>query len=58
MYMLAGYGTCSVANNIAFRKINVPDFEMIIRGAVISLIGLAVGTALRAIIQGRKCKSK
>jgi len=56
--MLAGYGTCSVANNIAFRKINVPDFEMIIRGAVISLIGLAVGTALRAIIQGRKCKSK
>lgn len=46
MYMLAEYATFRMANNVAFNKVNVPDFSMIITGAVISLIGMGVGHLL------------
>ena len=34
MYMLAEYGTFKMANNIAFNKLNAPDFGMIVAGAI------------------------
>lgn len=43
MHMLAEYSTFSVANMISFDKINIPDFEMILGGAIISIIGLCIG---------------
>ena len=46
MYMLAEYATFSMANNVAFNKVNMPEFGMIIAGAVISLIGMAIGHLL------------
>ena len=44
MYMLAEYGTFKMANNIAFNKLNAPDLEMIVAGAIISAIGMLVGS--------------
>ena len=44
MYMLAEYGTFKMANNIAFNKLNVPDFGMIVAGTIISAIGMLVGS--------------
>lgn len=49
MYMLAAYATFSMANNIAFDKINPLDFAMILVGAVISLAGLGIGALVRRI---------
>ncbi|MBE5959215.1 MAG: hypothetical protein E7254_10205 [Lachnospiraceae bacterium] len=49
MYMLAEYATFSLANMTAFDKINIPDFEMIIPGVVISLVGLIIGIGIRTI---------
>jgi len=40
--MLAEYVSFSMANNISSNKANAPEFGMIISGAVVSLIGLAV----------------
>ena len=40
MYMLAEYGTFKMANNIAFDKLNAPDWGMIVVGAIISAIGM------------------
>jgi len=54
MYMLAEYATFSAANMIAFEKINVPYFPMILAGGIISVIGLAIGTAIRHIKQKKK----
>lgn len=44
MYMLAEYGTFKMANNIAVNKINAPDFGMIVAGAIISAIGILLGS--------------
>lgn len=46
MHMLAEYATFSMSNmiSISFARINVPDFELLLIGAVISAIGLAVGS--------------
>jgi len=44
MYMLAEYGTFKMANNIAANKINAPDWEMIVVGAIISTIGILLGS--------------
>lgn len=44
MYMLAEYGTFKMANNIASNKLNTPDFGMIVVGAIISAIGILVGS--------------
>lgn len=46
MYMLAEYVTFSMANNIAFNKINPPDFPMSIIGAAISIAGMGTGHLL------------
>ena len=46
MYMLAEYGTFSMANNIEFDKVNPPEWGMIVTGAVISLVGLGIGHLL------------
>ena len=46
MYMLAEYGTFSLANNIEFDKVNPPEWGMIVTGAVISLVGLGIGHLL------------
>lgn len=43
MYMLAEYGTFSMANNMAFNKVNPPQWKMLFIGAIISLIGLGIG---------------
>ncbi len=47
MYMLAEYTTFSLANMLAFDKLNFPHFSMIIQGAIIALAGLALGTIIR-----------
>ena len=44
MYMLAEYGTFKMANNIAFDKLNAPDWGIIIAGAAISAIGMLLGS--------------
>lgn len=44
MYMLAEYGTFKMANNIAFDKLNAPDWGMIVAGAIISAIGMLLGS--------------
>lgn len=49
MFMLAEYGTFSMANNISTHKINVPDFGMIVSGFIISVIGLGIGSLARKI---------
>ena len=46
VYMLAEYATFSVANMVAFSKINLPEFSMIIIGAVISLLGMGIGALI------------
>ncbi|MCQ5091548.1 hypothetical protein [Slackia exigua] len=43
MYMLAEYATFSMANNLAFGKVNVPEASMVPAGAAISLVGMALG---------------
>lgn len=47
MYMLADYMTFRAANMIAFGKVNIPELEMIIVGAIISLLGIMIGVAVR-----------
>ena len=44
MYMLVEYGTFKMANNIAFNKLNAPDWGMIVVGAIISAIGMLIGS--------------
>lgn len=44
LYMLAEYATFSAANMVAFQKINTPDWNMILTGSIIALLGLAIGT--------------
>lgn len=43
MYMLAEYATFSMTNNVAFNKVNMPEFSMILVGAVISLAAMGIG---------------
>ena len=47
MYMLAEYGTFKMANNIATNKINAPDWGLIVIGAIISTIGILLGSLWR-----------
>lgn len=49
MYMLAEYATFSAANMACFGKLNLPQFGMIPAGAVISLIGLGIGSGIRRL---------
>lgn len=58
MYTLAEYGAFKMANNITFNKLNAPDLEMIIAGAIISAIGMLVGSLWnkKRYIQNKKDK--
>ncbi len=49
MYMLTQYATFSAANMIAFQHFNRPDFEMMLGGVILSVIGLGIGSLLRRI---------
>lgn len=49
MYMLAEYATFSAANMISFDKINMPQFSLILIGAIISQTGLVVGTFINYV---------
>ena len=49
MYMLAEYGTFKMANNIAFNKLNAPDWGMIAGGTIISATGMLIGFLLHLI---------
>lgn len=48
MYMLAEYATFNAANMIYIRKINLPNFRLILVGGIISAIGLGIGTWINA----------
>lgn len=54
MQMLAEYATFSVRNMIAieFMRINIPHFELLLMGAIISVVGLGIGTLIA------RCKTK
>ncbi len=49
MFMLADCGTYLLANSLAFSKLNMPSWEMIVYGGLISLAGLLIGTAVNKI---------
>lgn len=56
MYMLAEYATFSAANMSSFNRINMPDFEMLADGAMVSLFGLGIGVAVNNFQNRRKGK--
>lgn len=47
MYMLAEYGTFAMANNIAFDKLNTPEWGLVVAGVIISAIGMLMGSLLK-----------
>ena len=49
MYMLAEYGTVTCANMSALGAFRLPDPSLLLPGAVISLLGIALGSAVRYI---------
>ncbi len=53
MYMLSEYATFSAANMAEFHQFNLPEFGMIVSGAVFSLVGLGAGTLFRRCIARR-----
>lgn len=54
MYMLAEYATFNAKNMLQFNKMNSPDFMMVIFGAIISGVGLAIGCVINRIIKGKR----
>ena len=52
MYMLAEYGTFKMANNIAFDKLNTPEWGLVVAGVIISAIGMLMGSLLKK----KRCK--
>lgn len=54
MYMLAEYATFRAANMAAFGRFLLPSFGMLPAGAILSLLGLAIGSGLRRIATRRK----
>ncbi len=54
MYMLADYSTFKIANTMAFGNINVPQFGMIVYGAIISVIGMMIGCVANRV-NDKKC---
>lgn len=55
MYMLASYATFSLANMLAFEKINRPDVTGLLPGIVCAAIGMSLGMIIKII--GKKHKS-
>lgn len=56
MYMLAQYATFSLANMAAFAKINYPDLSDLPPGIICSAVGLALGSAVRALLKRKALK--
>ncbi len=54
MYMLADYATFRAANMAAFGHFNLPVFSTILPVAVISLIGMAIGSELHQSAAGKR----
>ena len=52
MDMLAEYGTFAMANNIAFDKLNTPEWGLVVAGVIISAIGMLMGSLLKK----KRCK--
>ena len=50
-YMLAGYGTFSLANMLTFDKLNVPDIGAILIGTAVSLAGIGIGSVVRLALR-------
>lgn len=49
MYMLASYATFSLANTIAFGKLNAPDITDLLPGILSSAVGMIIGTVISAV---------
>lgn len=49
MHMLAEYATFNMANMISFSKINLPNFELILVGGTVSLVGMGLGALFNMI---------
>ncbi|MBQ7874839.1 MAG: helix-turn-helix domain-containing protein [Oscillospiraceae bacterium] len=49
MHMLAEYATFNMANMISFSKINLPNFELILIGSIVSFAGIGLGTLFNII---------
>lgn len=58
MYMLAEYATFSAANMSWFNRVNMPDFEMLAAGTIISLLGLGIGAAVNYFQNRKKSKRR
>lgn len=54
MYMLAEYSTFAMANSIAFQKLNSLEWGMLPAGAIISAIGMLIGSLISVTCQKRK----
>lgn len=54
MYMLTEYVTFSVANMVAFDKVNEPEWGMFIAGELISFIGLGIGALVRILLSNKE----
>ena len=48
LYMLGEYFTFSMANNLAFHKVNLPHVSMILAGAAVSWAGMGIGCLICA----------
>ena len=46
------YGTFAMANNIAFDKLNAPEWGLVVAGVIISAIGMLMGSLLKK----KRCK--
>lgn len=53
MYMLASYATFSLANAIAFDKVNLPELGEMLPGIIWSVVGMGIGTAVK-VVKGKK----
>jgi len=54
MYMLAEYGTFTLENAVVWSQgLYTPEWPMILNGAVVSLVGLGIGSAVRTLKKRR-----
>lgn len=60
MFMLLDYLTFSLANTVAFGKLNEPEAELFVAGTAISLISLIIGVVFNYINKNKQkeCISK
>ncbi len=58
MYMMAGYATTMLANMVTNEKFRMPNFTMLLAGAIISCVGLAIGIGIDHLKKKgrRKCR--